>query len=172
MSGKQIGLSLESLRMTHIPVPDIWRPVEELAADWSVPISEAMSLILDGDLEGKRFDHGWYVVRPVVTLHYPDLHDRQQAELRFRALRLGNYLTAARGELIIPIRHGDPGMKEAIDLAWQIDESKAPEATTVRFGSQEWIVDTTLARDLARALLQFDVEHELQEHFDGADPCG
>lgn len=158
--------------MANRPDPDIWRPVEELAADWDIPVSEAMSLILDGDLEGKRFEHRWYVVRPVVTLHYPYPDDRQHAELHFRALRLGNYLTAARGKLIIPIRHGDPGMKDAIDLAWQIDESKAPEATTVRFGSQEWIVDTTLARDLARALLQFDVEYELQDLFDGTAPCG
>ena len=157
--------------MAKTPDPDIWRPVEDLAADWDIPVSEAVSLILDGDLEGTRFSHRWYVVRPVVTLHYPDPGDRRHAELRFRACRLGNYLTAARGELVIPIRHGDPGMKEAIDLAWQIDESKAPEATTVRFGSQEWIVDSTLARDLGRALLHFDVEYEIQDQFDGAGPC-
>ena len=158
--------------MNHTPDLDIWRPVEELAADWNISASEAVSLILDGNVEGRRFGHRWYVVRPVVTLHYPDPDDRQHAELHFRALRLGNYLTAARREVIIPIRHGDPGTKEAIGVAWQIDESKAAEATTVRFGSQEWIVDKSLARDLARALLYFDVEYEIQDLSDGAGSCG
>ena len=158
--------------MPQKPDPDIWRPVEELAADWNIPVSEAMSLILDGDLEGKRFSYRWYVVRPVVTLHYPDPNDRSNAELRFRACCIGNYLTAARGELIVPIRHGDPGMKEAINLAWKIDESKPPEAATLRFGSQEWIVDSTLARDLGRALLYFDVEYEVHGLCDRDDLSG
>lgn len=83
--------------MAQIPDPDIWRPVEELAAKWDVSVSEVMSLILDGDVEGKRFAYRWYVVRPVVTLHYPDPGDRGHAQLHFRACRLGNYLTATRG---------------------------------------------------------------------------
>ena len=157
--------------MTQFPDLDIWRPVEELADEWDAPVSEIMSLILDGNLEGKRFDYRWYVVRPVVTLHYPDPADRSQAELRFRALRMGSYLTAARSELVIPIRHGDVGVKEALDLAWGIDESKPPMVATVRFGSQDWVVDASLSRDLARCLLSFDVDFELHGHANGDDSC-
>jgi hypothetical protein len=154
------------------PDPDIWRPVEELAAEWDAPVSEIMSLILDGDLEGRRCDYRWYVVRPVVILQYPDPNDRSEAELRFRALRMGNYLTAGRSELVVPIRHGDVGVREALDLAWGIDESKPPMAATVRFGSQDWVVDASLSRDLARCLLSFDVDFELQENRGGEDTCG
>lgn len=158
--------------MAPVPDPDIWRPAEELASEWAIPTSEVVSLILDGDVEGKRFEYRWYVPRPTVNLYYPDPDDRRHAELHFRCCRLGNYLTAGRGEMIVPIRHGDPGLEEALALAWEIDASKPPKAAGMRLGCKEWIVDSTLSLDLGRRLLEFDVDCQLDELLDGYESCG
>lgn len=158
--------------MTHVPDPAIWRPVEALASEWGAPVSEIVSLILDGAVEGKRSGNRWYVLRPVVTLHYPNPADRRHAELRLRTCRLGNFLTAGRGELVIPIHRGDPGLAGAIAPAWKLARSKPQRAATVRLGAQEWIIDSTLVLDLGRCLLSFQEDHKVGEYPEGDDTCG
>lgn len=147
--------------MSTTPDPYLWISVERYAAELNVRPSELMSRVLDGTLEGLRQEDRWYVARPRVTLFYPDPDDNTVAELQFRALRLGGYLTAGRSEVVIPLRADDPDKDATLSKLMDAGIKPPAEPLQFRLAGQEWTTDSSLYQDLGAAILEFDVEHDL-----------
>ena len=158
--------------MTPKPDPYLWMSVERFSTERGVRPSETVSQVLDGGLQGMRYYDRWYVARPLVTLHYPNPDDNTVAELHLLACRLGRYLTAARGEVVIPLRYDDPDkdptLNQLLDVQCQVDPPHTP--ITVRLAGQDWIIDSSLYADLGGAILAFDVEHDLGDMLRGLPP--
>jgi hypothetical protein len=147
--------------MTPKPDPYLWMSVERFSTERGVRPSETVSQVLDGGLQGMRYYDRWYVARPLVTLHYPNPDDNTVAELRLLACRLGRYLTAARGEVVIPLRSDDPDKEPTLSKLLDIHLDPPPDPATIRLAGQDWIVDSSLYADLSSAILEFDIEHDL-----------
>ena len=147
--------------MTPKPDPYQWMSVERFSAQHGVRPSETVSQVLDGGLEGLRYYDRWYVARALVTLHYPNPDDKTVAELRLLACRLGQYLTAARGEVVIPLRYDDPDKEPTLSKLLELHLDPPAEPATVRLAGQDWVVDSSLYQDLSSAILAFDIEHDL-----------
>jgi hypothetical protein len=152
---------LEEARMNRAPDPYLWMTVEDFAASLERPPSELVSQVLDGALEGLRYKDRWYVARPKVTVHYPDPQDKSTAELRLLACRMGSYLTAGRGEVVIPLRYEDPDKDDALTRLTELAQEPPEEPAKVRLAGRTWILDSSLYADLSSAILAFDVEHDL-----------
>ena len=135
----------------------LWTPAADWAATHGVTTVEIERQVQQGKLEGEHRGDGWYVARPTVVLHIPDPTDRTVAELHLLALRLGRYLTAARRELVLPLRADDPDLKTSIDTLLEYLQGPLVHPVSFRLDGRDWCVDSSLHLDLVMAILEFEV---------------
>lgn len=147
--------------MGRAPDPYLWMTVEDFSASFDRLPSEAVSQVLDGLLDGLRYQDRWYVARPRVTVRYPNPEDKATAELCLLACRLGAYLTAGRGEVVIPLRYDDPDKDDTFTRLTDLALCPPEEPAKIKLAGQTWILDSSLYADLSSAILAFDVEHDL-----------
>ena len=137
-----------------------WMPADELARRRGVPVSDIVTLAMNGQIEACRQGDRWYVERPLVWAYYPDPTDVTRAELKVFALALGCYLTAARRMVTIPLRRDDPDREQSLETLCDALQGAPPEPVPFRLAGRDFLVDSSLHLDLATALVDFDARYD------------
>ncbi len=135
--------------------PLLWIPAADYAVAQGLTTREVESRLVEGQLDG-AYNDGWYVARPVVTLHFPDTSDIDHAELHLLALPLGRYLTAARRQIVIPLTREDPDKDTSLEALLDALQGEHAEPIPIRLAGRDWSVDSSLTLELAQALIEFE----------------
>ncbi|MGH8178980.1 MAG: hypothetical protein ACREV5_22190 [Steroidobacter sp.] len=86
----------------------------------------------------------------LARIAFPDLKDPTTGVLVICACRLGGYLTNGRGKVRIPVKEG-PEFRKAIGDLLATPESEAAE---IVLHHELWIIDSSLKKDVAKALIE------------------
>ena len=137
--------------------PDLrqWIPAEDYARQAAFAPSEIVSFILDGALEGQRVGNRWYVSHPLVCLELPDPNDLESAVLKCSVCKIGEYVTAGRGELVIPVRLNDPGVATARATLESAMQKRVELPVCLHLNGERFAFDSSLWFDLCAALVEF-----------------
>jgi hypothetical protein len=138
------------------PDPYLWTSAVAWATTHAESTAAVIHSIRQGTLPGEYLDGSWYVARPTVTLHYPNPADFHRAELRLLALQMGEYLTAARRDLVLPLTADDPDFDESLRFLLECLQGPETHPVPFRLGGRRWRVDASLHFDLVLALMEFE----------------
>lgn len=155
--GKSVHLhqtSTEPQALMHKNSPMRWIPIEIFSRDMGETVEDTLDVIRQGHLDGIWLGGHWYVL-DLAVIDTPDPKRPTRGQLRVAANCNGNLLTAGSGVLTIDLVY-DPELNEQTALMLLPDNP--PQQISVPLGSRTYLVDRSLQRSIAAALIEWEIQ--------------
>jgi hypothetical protein len=129
--------------------PMRWIPIETFSGDMGETVDETLEVIQQGHLDGIVLGGRWYVLN-LATVEISDTKHPEHGRLHIAGHIVDGVLTASSGTTIIDLTF-DPGVLE--DTVEALLPENPPPTIEVLLGKRTYVVDRSLRRSIAAALL-------------------
>ena len=134
--------------------PMRWIPIETFSSNMGETVEETLEVIQLGYLDGIRLGGQWYVLE-LAIIDTPDPKQPTRGRLRIAGDCRKNCLIASTGVLTIDLTY-DPETHEETALTLLPDNP--PQHIAVPLGSRTYLVDRSLQRSIAAAMIEWEVQ--------------
>jgi hypothetical protein len=133
-------------------------PLELAAREAECTRQQMVERISRMEVIGVRVNGHWYVERPLTDILFPDPNDYTTAILRLYVCRIGQFLLAGRGELLLPIRSDNSDLHDAITTLDEAEKRSERDLVTITLSGQRFSIDSVLQQELSVTLLYFEIK--------------
>jgi len=139
--------------------PDLSRllPMELAAREAECTRQQMMERICRMEVIGVRVDDHWYIERPIIDILFPDPADYTAAILRLYVCRIGQFLLAGRGELLLFVRSDNSEIRNVLTILDQAEKNPERDLVTITLSGQRFSIDSVLQQELSVTLLFFEI---------------
>ncbi len=144
--------------------PDLNRllAMELAAREEECTRQQMMERICRMEVIGIRLGSHWYIERPITDILFPDPTDYTTAILRLYVCRIGQFLLAGRGELLLPIRSDTPEVRDALTVLDEAEKQPERDLVTITLSGQRFSIDSVLQQELSVTLLYYKIKVLIQ----------